>query len=177
MTDQAPHPGPVDLQAAPLGRAPNSMSCQSDVGNAGLGRHELRKGEEERRPGFRERIEARATLRRTYRVGVAVLGGLVLLAGMFMIPYPGPGWAVVFIGLAILATEFIWARRVLQFARSKYDAWTDWLGRQSLLVRLTVLAGTGLVVVATLYLLNVFYLVAGWLRLAEWTWLQSPFFR
>jgi uncharacterized protein (TIGR02611 family) len=132
--------------------------------------------EKERRPGFRERIEARATLRRTYRVAIAVLGGLVLVAGIVMIPYPGPGWAVVFAGLAILATEFIWARRVLQYARSKYDAWTDWLRRQSLLVRLTVLAGTGLVVVATLYLLNAFYLVAGLVGLGEWTWLQSPFF-
>jgi uncharacterized protein (TIGR02611 family) len=115
-------------------------------------------------------------LRRTYRVGVAVLGGIVLLAGVVMIPYPGPGWLVVFAGLAILATEFHWARRVLHFARTKYDAWTDWLGRQTLLVRLMVLALTGLVVLVTLYLLNAFYLVARLVGLGHWTWLQSPFF-
>ena len=105
-----------------------------------------------------------------------MLGGLVLAAGVIMIPYPGPGWLVVFAGLAILATEFIWARRVLTFARGKYDAWTDWLGRQSLLVRLAVLTLTGLVVLATLYLLNAFYLVASLVGLGQWTWLQSPFF-
>ncbi len=125
---------------------------------------------------MRARIEANPSLRRTYRVGVAVLGGIVLVAGIAMIPYPGPGWLVVFAGLAILATEFHWARRVLHYARGKYDAWTDWLGRQTLLVRLAVLALTGLVVLATLYLLNAFYLVAGVVGLGHWTWLQSPFF-
>jgi uncharacterized protein (TIGR02611 family) len=137
---------------------------------------ELSGTEDGKRLGFRARIEEKPTLRRTYQVGVALLGGLVLAAGVIMIPYPGPGWLVVFAGLAILATEFIWARRVLDFARGRYNAWTDWLGRQPVLVRLAVLALTGLVVVATLYLLNAFYLVARLVGLGHWTWLQSPFF-
>lgn len=81
-----------------------------------------------------------------------------------------------FAGLAILASEFAWARRVLHYARGKYDAWTEWLKRQSLPVRLAVLGLTGLIVVTTLYLLGAFYLVAGWVGLQEWTWLQSPLF-
>jgi uncharacterized protein (TIGR02611 family) len=113
-------------------------------------------------------------MRRAWRVGVGVLGGLVLVAGIIAIPYPGPGWLIVFTGLAILATEFAWARRVLHYARTKYDAWTAWLRRQPIVVRLAVLAVTGLVVLATLYLLNVFGLVAGWFGLGEWTWLRSP---
>jgi uncharacterized protein (TIGR02611 family) len=152
------------------------------VGSGGEGGRSHRAGgdlssiEEGKRQGFRARIEEKPTLRRTYRVGVAVLGGIVLVAGVVMIPYPGPGWLVVFAGLAILASEFHWARRVLHFARAKYDAWTDWLGRQSLLVRLMVLALTGLVVLVTLYLLNAFYLVARLVGLGAWTWLQSPIF-
>ena len=145
-------------------------------GQVGRGGGDLSGNEDGKRTGFRARIEERPTLRRTYQVGVALLGGLVLAAGVIMIPYPGPGWLVVFAGLAILATEFIWARRVLDYARGKYDAWTDWLGRQSLLVRLVVLTLTGLVVLATLYLLNAFYLVASIVGLEHWTWLQSPFF-
>ena len=39
-----------------------------------------------------------------------------------------------------------------------------------------LLAATGLVVLATLWLLNVFSLVAGWVGLEAWTWLQSPLF-
>jgi hypothetical protein len=65
---------------------------------------------------------------------------------------------------------------VLHYARGKYDAWADWLGRQTLVVRLAVLAATGLVVLATLYLLNALYTAAGWVGLERWTWLQSPFF-
>lgn len=132
--------------------------------------------EKDRRPGFRERIEEKPTLRRTYRVATAVVGTLVLAAGVIAIPYPGPGWLIVFAGLAILASEFAWAKRVLHFARSKYDAWSAWLGRRTLVVRLTVYALTGLIVLATLWLFNVLYLVAGWVGLGGWTWLQSPLF-
>jgi len=124
--------------------------------------------------GFRARLEQRPALRRTYRVAVAVAGTLVLAVGVVAIPYPGPGWLIVFAGLAILATEFTWAKRALHFARGKYDAWAAWLGRQILVVRLGVLALTGLIVLATLWLLDALYLMAGWLGLERWTWLQSP---
>lgn len=107
---------------------------------------------------------------------MGVLGSVVLVLGILAIPYPGPGWAIVFVGLAILASEFTWAKRVLHYARGKYDAWTDWLGRQSVPVRLAVLALTGLIVLATLWLLGALYLVAGWVGLDGWTWLRSPLF-
>lgn len=98
------------------------------------------------------------------------------MLGIVAIPYPGPGWLIVFAGLAILASEFAWAKRVLRYARGRYDAWTAWLRRQTLAVRLAVLAATGLIVLATLYLLGALYLVAGWVGLGGWTWLQSPLF-
>ena len=100
----------------------------------------------------------------------------MLVAGILAIPYPGPGWLIVFAGLAILASEFTWARRLLRYARSKYDAWTDWLKRQTMIVRVAVLLATGLVVLASLWLLGALYLVAGWVGLDSWTWLQSPLF-
>lgn len=115
------------------------------------------------------------TTRAVWRTGVGVVGTLVLVIGVILIPYPGPGWVVVFGGLAILATEFTWARRILTYARGKYDAWTDWLKRQSLLVRFLVLAATALIVLATLWLLNAFALVGGWFGI-HWAWLSSPLF-
>jgi uncharacterized protein (TIGR02611 family) len=90
-----------------------------------------------------------------------------------MIPYPGPGWLVVFAGLAILAREFTWAERVLRFAKRYYDAWVAWVGRRHLVVRLGILALTGLVVVVTLWVLNVFGTVSGWFGI-ELAWLSSP---
>ncbi len=106
---------------------------------------------------------------------IAIAGGIVLVAGLIMVPYPGPGWLVVFAGLAILATEFAFARKVLDFAKSRYDAWTDWLKRQPLFIKLVVLALTGIVVVATIWLLNGFGLINAILHL-HLDWLNSPLF-
>ncbi|MEU5691969.1 TIGR02611 family protein [Actinosynnema sp. NPDC020468] len=109
------------------------------------------------------------------KIGVGVVGGLVLVAGILMIPYPGPGWLVVFTGLAILATEFTWAERVLKFAKGYYDKWVAWLKRQNLLVKALVIAGTCAIVLVTCWLLGAFALVGGWFGL-DWPWLASPIF-
>ena len=45
---------------------------------------------------------------------IALLGGTVVLIGVAMLVLPGPGTLVIAGGLAILATEFIWARRALR---------------------------------------------------------------
>lgn len=122
---------------------------------------------------FRARFKRRRCTDITYRVVVTVFGGLVLAGGILLIPYPGPGWLVVFAGLAILATEYTWAERVLGYARDKYDRWNAWLKRQHIVVRLAVLTLTALVVLATLWLLGVFGMIGGWFGI-HWPWLQSP---
>ncbi len=66
---------------------------------------------------LRERIRRNTALNQTWRIGVFVVGGLVILAGLVMLVLPGPGWAAVFVGLAILATEFAWAKRLLDRTR------------------------------------------------------------
>jgi len=53
------------------------------------------------------------TLRYVKRFMVALLGGTVLLIGVAMILLPGPAIIVIPAGLAILATEFVWAQRWL----------------------------------------------------------------
>ena len=74
--------------------------------------------------------------------------------GILAIPYPGPGWAIVFVGLGILATEFDWARRLLAYAQERYDKVMDWFKRQGLWVQVLGAALTAAVVVATLWLLG-----------------------
>lgn len=44
------------------------------------------------------------------RIVIATIGGTVLLGGVIMLVTPGPGILVVWLGLAILAAEFAWAR-------------------------------------------------------------------
>ena len=51
------------------------------------------------------------------RIMVTIAGVLVVLIGIVLIPLPGPGWAIVFGGLAILATEYVWAQRLLSYAK------------------------------------------------------------
>ncbi len=56
-----------------------------------------------------------AWLRRTV---VAVIGFTVLLIGLAMVVLPGPAVIVIPLGLAILATEFVWAKGILEKARA-----------------------------------------------------------
>ena len=51
------------------------------------------------------------------RIVVAVIGGTLLLGGVIMLVTPGPGIAIVLLGLAILAIEFAWARLWLNKVR------------------------------------------------------------
>ncbi len=104
---------------------------------------------------------------------VGIVGGVVLIAGVIMIPYPGPGWLVVFFALGILSTEFAWAQRVLDYARKKYDAWTEWVKRQNVFVKSLIWLMTALVVVVTIWLLNGYGLINQWLHLG-WDWVNSP---
>ena len=53
------------------------------------------------------------------RIAVTIAGFAVLLAGLAMLVLPGPGWIAIFAGLAILATEYVWARRLLNYAKKK----------------------------------------------------------
>jgi len=57
-------------------------------------------------------------LRKAKRIVVAVVGGTVLLIGIAVWVLPGPAVVVIPRGLAILASEFVWARRWLRKARA-----------------------------------------------------------
>jgi len=114
--------------------------------------------------------------RHTKRIITAILGGLVVLIGVVLIPYPGPGWLIVFAGFAILATEFEFAAKALEWLKEKYEWWVDWLKHQHLSIQILVLALTGLVVLVTVWLLNGFGMVNQLLNL-RWDWVISPLFR
>ena len=108
------------------------------------------------------------------RTVIGVVGGIVLVVGIILVPYPGPGWATVFVGLAILSQEFEWAHRVLQYAKQKFKDWEQWVAQQYIAVRIVLFIATGLVVVVTIWLLNGYGLINHWLHL-KLDWLNSPF--
>ncbi|MEY2527035.1 MAG: hypothetical protein QOE73_1806 [Verrucomicrobiota bacterium] len=52
------------------------------------------------------------------KILIALIGTTVLLIGVALIVLPGPAFIVIPLGLGILATEFIWARRVIERGRA-----------------------------------------------------------
>ena len=121
----------------------------------------------------RARIAANPSLNLGYRIGVGVVGTLVLAAGIVAIPYPGPGWLIVFAGLGILASEFAWAHRLLHWVRARYDRFMSWFSGQSGFVKGLGVLLTTIVVVGTLWVLGTFGLLGTWVGL-EQQWLESP---
>ncbi|MFB6553285.1 TIGR02611 family protein [Streptomyces sp. NPDC056405] len=66
-----------------------------------------------------EFIKARRALHLSWQVGVFIVGLAVVVAGVAMLVLPGPGWVVIFGGMAIWATEFVWAQLVLRWTKRK----------------------------------------------------------
>ncbi|MHC5906952.1 TIGR02611 family protein [Streptomyces sp. S6] len=64
-------------------------------------------------------IKKSRTLHLSWQVGVFVIGLAVVVLGIIMLPLPGPGWVVIFAGMAIWATEFVWAQLVLRWTKRK----------------------------------------------------------
>lgn len=122
---------------------------------------------------WRDRLRERPRSEFVYRIVVGVIGLVVLGVGIVAIPYPGPGWAIVFVGLGILATEFDWARRLLAYARERYDKVMDWFHRQHAIVQILGGVFTALIVAATLWLLGALDWTAELVGF-ERAWLNSP---
>jgi uncharacterized protein (TIGR02611 family) len=101
---------------------------------------------------WRDGLRHRRVADITYRIVVGAVGLAIFAVGIVAIPYPGPGWAIVFIGLGILATEFDWARRLLSVARKRYEAAMGWFGRQGRWVKALGAAFTAAVILTTLWL-------------------------
>ena len=102
---------------------------------------------------WRRKIRSNPHSHQIYRVVVGVVGLIIVVAGLIMVPFPGPGWLVVFLGLAIWASEFEWAQRLLRVAKRTFNAWTAWLRSQPWWIK-------GLVLLVTLAALAaIFWLI------------------
>jgi uncharacterized protein (TIGR02611 family) len=122
---------------------------------------------------WRDKLRGRRKTEFVYRVAVGVVGLAVFAVGIVAIPYPGPGWAIVFVGLGILATEFEWARRLLAYAKARYDKAMAWFQARHWSVQVVGGVFTALIVAGTLWLLG----AADWtaeLFDLDWPWLNSP---
>lgn len=85
----------------------------------------------------------------SWRVGIGVLGTAIVMLGVALLPLPGPGWLVIFLGLGVWATEFDWAARLLTYARHTVGSWTAWVQTKPRWLQLLI-GGLSLVILITL---------------------------
>jgi uncharacterized protein (TIGR02611 family) len=118
---------------------------------------------------WRRRIAAHRSLNHAYRVGAGIVGGLIAALGVVAIPLPGPGWLIVIAGLFVLATEFLWAERLLEFTKRHVQRWTDWVTSRPLWVRMLLALATAAfvygVLVVTLHVTGTPAWMPGWVAL------------
>jgi uncharacterized protein (TIGR02611 family) len=76
----------------------------------------------ERSEKLQRRRERHLQRPRHYRVAFAIAAFVLVIAGFALIPLPGPGWALVFVGLGMLALEFDWAERLLHRMIAKAES-------------------------------------------------------
>jgi uncharacterized protein (TIGR02611 family) len=67
--------------------------------------------------GKRDSARSNRALDATWRGIILVVGLTVVGLGVFFLLFPGPGWAVIIVGLIVLATEYAWAQRILNPVR------------------------------------------------------------
>lgn len=81
---------------------------------------------------WRRAIARRPWLNLVYRILITVLGAAIVVVGLILVPLPGPGWLIVFIGLTILGSEYHWARRLTSWLRMRLaQFWYWWRRRQA----------------------------------------------
>ncbi|MFD7596162.1 TIGR02611 family protein [Kitasatospora sp. NPDC059812] len=69
-----------------------------------------------RAPAF---VRRSRPLHLAWQAAIFLAGLAVVVLGVIMLPLPGPGWVVIFLGMGVWATEFDWARLVLRWSRRK----------------------------------------------------------
>jgi uncharacterized protein (TIGR02611 family) len=123
----------------------NTGSDEPDKSAVATGEADGGQGLGSRAPEF---IKRRRVLHLSWQVGVFVVGLAVVAAGVVMLPLPGPGWLVIFAGMAIWATEFVWAQLVLRWTKRKVTEATQAALDPRVRRRNIVLTSVGLVLIA-----------------------------
>lgn len=93
-----------------------------------------------------------------WRVAIALIGLVIVVVGVILLPLPGPGWLIIFVGIGVWATEFAWASRLLARTRTLVSRWTSWVSALPRW-RQYLVGATGFAVVAV-------FVILGWL----WFW-------
>jgi uncharacterized protein (TIGR02611 family) len=123
---------------------------------------------------WRARVRRNPATHRVYRVAVGVLGVLLLLLALVTGPLPGPGGIpLALLALAVLASEFAWAARLLDRLRAESVRAAAWVRRRPAWVQRLGAVATAGVVVAVGYVCLLVLGLPAWLPAAVQAPLQS----
>ena len=112
--------------------------------------------------------------RNSKRLAIFLVGTTIVGAGLAMLVLPGPGLLIIIVGLAVLATEFVWAERALDrttasAANAASKVTNNAAGRRALVLSGVCMVIGGALVVTLLgdhRVIGVSVLVAGLIGLA-----------
>lgn len=116
----------------------------------------------EDRWAWRARLRRNPATHLAWRTAVGVVGSVVTVGGLVMVPAPGPGWAVVILGLVILASEFEFAQRWLDFVKHNVQLWNRWVMAQPMWIRFLIGLATLLLVWAIFWAMFAIVGVPAW---------------
>lgn len=124
--------------------------------------------------GLRARVHrvfhAHPVISLTTKIAVAVVGTLVTVVGVVMLVTPGPAFVLIPLGLAILSTEFAFARRWLHWARLQAEKAQQRAAALDPAVRRRRLLLTGVAVLLVVALVAAYVAVYGWPHFAVGSW-------
>lgn len=120
-------------------------------------------------------MHAHPVLALVTKIVVSIVGFAVLLAGIIMIVTPGPAIVLIPLGLAILSTEFDWARRWLELAREKAVRARDRAAAQDPRVRRRRRLLGALTFVVVVGAISWYLVVYDWptFTVKGWDWVQN----
>jgi uncharacterized protein (TIGR02611 family) len=64
----------------------------------------------------------RSVMRQTRRIIVTVVGVVLVILGLLLLVFPGPGILVTLLGLAVLGSEYDWAQDLLAWVRDRWES-------------------------------------------------------
>lgn len=96
-----------------------------------------------------------------WRVSVFIVGATLMSVGVMLLVLPGPGWAMIAVGLVVLASEYVWAQRLLHPLRRKLSQAKNKASEPQYRTQLKVVSAAAVALVAAA--------VAGYLWRYGWT--------
>lgn len=131
----------LDGSADPVAPLPDDAA-----GPVPHGSHHLLRDSPEDRWRWRARIRQSPHQLRIYRCGVGVVGTLLVVLGFLTGPLPGPGGIpLVLLGLAVMASEFVWAERLMAVFKAQLHRFRSWSRARQTAAFLVFIACCGLV--------------------------------